>query len=232
MEYKYKIAEAFDSVEGEGKRSGMPTSFVRLSGCNLRCSYCDTSFALSDEEYWLMSTDEILSRLNRNFMRVTLTGGEPLITPDVEELVQAMVSEGFEVNIETNGSINIRTFLGRLPQVAHAHAKGRLFLTIDYKLPTSGHCDDMIFSNYMGLTPWDVIKFVVGNQEDISEMLSLLRRIQQHYIVMPQIFIGAVYDGFHYKELAKVILNDPLLKDAHLQLQIHKIIWGPEVRGV
>ena len=102
-----KIVEIFDSIDGEGIRTGQPATFIRLAGCNLRCSYCDTAYALFGEDepcvYEEMTVDEVVKKVNPNYRRVTLTGGEPLISPEAAELVTRLIENGVEVNIETNG---------------------------------------------------------------------------------------------------------------------------------
>jgi len=227
---KYKIVEIFDSIDGEGKRTGLPVSFIRLAGCNLRCSYCDTLYALFGEaepcEYTPMDQEEILEQINSRFMRVTLTGGEPLLSPGIEDLVQALLDKGYEINIETNGAVDICEFLNRIKP------RENLFFTIDYKLPTSGMLDKMIWQNFLHLTHEDVIKFVVGSKEDVVCMLDVVQKLKSAYTRMPQIYIGAVYGAFGMKELVELIMSEPLLSDAHFQIQLHKIVWNPDERGV
>lgn len=229
----YKVVEIFDSIEGEGKRAGLPATFIRLAGCNLRCSYCDTPYALFDEpelcEYEKMTINDILKKLNRNYKRVTLTGGEPLISKDIDKLVSALLSEKFEINIETNGAVDISEFLEGIDM---DYGEGLLFFTIDYKLVSSGSMDKMIFKNFTELKPWDVIKFVVGSSEDVNRMVDLMQTIKPLYTVMPCVFVGAVYEVYDLEKLVKAVLKTPVLCDARLQLQLHKIIWAADARGV
>ena len=225
-----KIVEIFDSIDGEGIRTGQPATFIRLAGCNLRCSYCDTAYALFGEDepcvYEEMTVDEVVNKVNPNYRRVTLTGGEPLISPEAAGLVTRLIENGVEVNIETNGAVDIAEFLKSVPD------SDRLFFTIDYKLPSSGVCDKMIWRNFENLRTRDVIKFVVGSDEDVSEMKSVMNRITPLYETMPHIFVGAVYGKFDAQKLVNIILSEPLLKDARFQVQLHKIIWDPNERGV
>ena len=221
---KYKVVEIFDSIDGEGIRTGLPVSFIRLAGCNLRCSYCDTLYALFGEAeecvYEEMTAEEIIEKLK--FKRVTLTGGEPLIANGVNELVSIMAEKGFEVNIETNGAADI----GIIKQ------RENVFFTIDYKLPSSGMEDKMLWDNFLNLRECDVVKFVVGSDEDVDVMISVVRKMREHYKVMPNIFAGAVYGSFDNKRLVDVIINTPELCDTRIQVQLHKIIWQPDERGV
>ena len=227
----FKVVEIFDSIDGEGKRAGMPVSFVRLAGCNLRCGYCDTSYALFGESepcsYTNMSADEILSSINPAYRRVTLTGGEPLIHPHVSQLVDLMCENGCEVNIETNGAVDINAFADT---ISH---RGSVFFTIDFKAPSSGESDKMIFSNYTALCGRDVIKFVVSDSADIDACKELLTRIAPFYKDSPPlIYIGTVYGKMDNAELCGIILREPLFKDAHMQLQLQKYIWPPDKKGV
>lgn len=124
-----KVIEIFDSIDGEGIRTGQCATFIRLAGCNLRCSYCDTVYSLFGEEtpceYTEMTVDEIISKVNMTYKRVTLTGGEPLVHTDSAELVSKLTEIGCDVNIETNGAVDIVDFLGKVPK------SDNLFFTID-----------------------------------------------------------------------------------------------------
>ncbi len=226
----YKVVEIFDSIEGEGKRTGRPATFIRLAGCNLRCSYCDTLYALFGEKeeckFTEMSIDEILSRPMKRC--VTITGGEPLIACGIAELANELLMAGHEINIETNGAVDIMPFM----QDLQIHEEDALFFTIDYKLPSSGECDKMLLSNFESLMPQDVVKFVVGTDEDFDKMLEVVRKLKALYQVMPSIYIGAVYGMYDIKKLTEKIVAEPILEDANLQLQLHKIIWDPDERGV
>ncbi len=226
----YKVVEIFDSIEGEGKRVGRPATFIRLAGCNLRCSYCDTAYALFGEKeeckYTQMSLDDILNRKMKKC--VTITGGEPLIADGIVTLANELLSAGHEINIETNGAADIMAFMQEL----QIHDEDALFFTIDYKLPSSGAMEKMLWSNFESLMPQDVVKFVVGTDEDFEKMLEIVGRLKTLYEVMPNIYVGAVYGMYDVKKLTEKIVAEPLLEDANLQLQIHKIIWNPDERGV
>ena len=227
---EYKVVETFDSIDGEGVRTGQPVSFIRLAGCNLRCSYCDTLYALFGEadpcSYETLPLEAVLARVNPAFGRVTLTGGEPLISPGAAELVSALSQKGYEVNIETNGAVDITAFLSACTHTAH------VFFTIDYKLPSSGMEDRMHLPNFAHLRERDVLKFVVGSEKDATRMLEVLQAISPLYKKMPHLYVGAVYGRFPAEQLAELLLKEPLLKDAHLQVQLHKLIWDPDKRGV
>lgn len=213
---KYKVVEIFDSIDGEGKRSGQPVSFVRLAGCNLRCSYCDTLYSLFGEEhpceYSEMTADEILKNVNENYKRITLTGGEPLISGGINNLINLFAKNGYEVNIETNGACDISPYV----------TSENVFVTIDYKLPSSGMTDKMLLANYSLLRKKDVLKFVVGSDEDASYMIDVIRKIKKDE--MPQIYVGAVYGAYDNEKLTELVMNTPELFDAKIQIQLHKYI--------
>ncbi len=215
---KYKVVEIFDSIDGEGKRTGQPVSFVRLAGCNLRCSYCDTLYALFNEEkpceYKEMTAEEIFEKVNQNYRRITLTGGEPLIAEGVKDLIKLFSDRGFEVNIETNGACDTEKF-----DVAE-----NVFFTIDYKLLSSGMSDKMLWKNYLSLKPRDVIKFVVGSDEDAAQMIDIMGKLKKYYEEMPNVFVGAVYGKYDIKKLVDLIMKNPELSDAKVQIQLHKYI--------
>ena len=224
----FSVIEIFDSLEGEGKRAGLPASFVRLPGCNLRCSYCDTAHAW--EGGTPMTVDEIIARLNPCYKRVTLTGGEPLLAEGAAMLVDRMLDAGYEVNIETNGSVDGAAFRAQVGDDTD------MFYTIDYKLPSSGEQTQMLEYHFFRLKKEDVLKFVVGSQEDVHAMLDFMAQISHAYtsvdIPQPLVYIGAVHGQYALSDLAEVIKQAPLLKNARLQLQYHKIIWGADRQGV
>jgi len=217
----FKVVEIFDSIEGEGKRAGALATFIRLAECNLRCSFCDTtySFGESADAYQIMTLEEILTRVNPRFSFVTLTGGEPLLAPHVDRLINRL-AENYQVNIETNGSVDITPFIDITRNV---------FFTIDYKLPSSGMTDKMRLENYEKLALHDVLKFVVGDDNDLQHMINFLKQLK---VSVPRIYIGAVYNNYPLQKIVAAMLKNPILVDANLQLQFHKIIWNPEERGV
>lgn len=223
-----KVVEIFDSIEGEGKRAGQTATFIRFAGCNLRCSYCDTTYALFGEKeecvYTEMSIEEILEKVNPDWKRVTLTGGEPLIQKEIDTLIDALCDMGCEVNIETNGTVNTK----------HYTSNPNVFVTIDYKLPSSGECEKMDINNFTALGKNDVIKFVVGSSEDIDCMENIVARLKCIYppSKLPIMYTGAVFGEIDMQCLVEKIVNSKILKDVIFQLQIHKFVWNPEERGV
>lgn len=225
-----KVIEIFNSIDGEGLRTGQPCTFIRLAGCNLRCSYCDTLYALFGEdepfEYTEMTVDEILDKVCPRYKRVTLTGGEPLIHKDADRLVDALLRHGYEVNIETNGAVDTADFRNKVYQ------SDKLFFTIDYKLPSSGMEDKMLFENFLTLRKHDVIKFVVGSDEDLNKMREIMKRIVPFYDQMPHVFAGVVFGQFEPLKLVNAIIDEDIFKDVRYQIQLHKVIWDPNQKGV
>lgn len=226
-----QISEIFDSIDGEGIRAGELCTFIRVFGCNLRCSYCDSMYAVeakySDAAPREMGVNEILSRVNRHFKRVTLTGGEPLLFPESIKLVNRLCEMGYEVNIETNGSCDIVAFRDLIEDSEN------LFFTVDFKLPSSGAMYDMRLSNFDNLLPNDVLKLVIGSEEDMDVAMSLAQRVVEKYgKKAPHIFVGVVFGSFELSDVIDEFMKDPLLKDVRFQIQMHKVIWDPDARGV
>ncbi|MCC8141737.1 MAG: putative 7-carboxy-7-deazaguanine synthase QueE [Lachnospiraceae bacterium] len=220
---KYKVAELFESVNGEGPRSGQLAVFVRMQGCNLACSYCDTKWANEkDAVFQWMSTEEITDEIRRLRIRnVTLTGGEPLMQEDIEELLIALTKDPWlRVEVETNGSIKLESFAGIADTIS---------FNMDYKLPGSGMEHRMLPKNLDVLTAKDTVKFVVQDQTDLAFCLSL---IADHDLTERcRVFLSPVYGGIEPEEIVE-FMKEHCLNDVTLQLQIHKIIWDSETRGV
>lgn len=226
-----QISEIFDSIDGEGIRAGQLCTFIRVFGCNLRCSYCDSMYAVdagfTDVPPKEMDVNEIMAHVNTNYRRVTLTGGEPLLFPDSVRLVNKLCDNGYEVNIETNGSCDIAGFRSLISR------KENLFFTIDFKLPSSGEMYSMRLSNYDNLEQRDVLKFVIGSEEDADTAAAFAKDIVKKYgDRSPYIFAGVVFGSYDLKDVIEKYSADPQLKDVRFQIQMHKIIWDPDARGV
>lgn len=211
-----RVVEIFKSIEGEGVRAGFPAIFIRLEGCNLRCSYCDTKYSYEDASFEELSVEEVVQCVEKlDCYRVTLTGGEPLIHDDIMELVSRLVESGHEVNIETNGSIDVYPY---------TYIKN-VIITMDYKCPVSGMQDKMLLSNLKFLRPTDVLKFVVGSKEDLDICFSIKDNTEA------QIFISPVFGKIEPKEIVEYMLRHNMW-NCRIQLQLHKFIWDPNERGV
>lgn len=206
------VNEIFTSIEGEGKRAGELAAFIRLTGCNLRCTYCDTAYAF--EEGREMTVQEILAQVGEACGKVTLTGGEPLCQ-NVHELLHALGAH--EVNIETNGSVDLE------PYRKYDH----VFFTVDYKSPSSGMEKSMLAKNFGSLRTRDVLKFVVGSREDLEAAQAVCRQYKPDC----HIFVSPVYGEIEPADIV-AFMKENLLMDWRLQLQLHKYIWDPRERGV
>lgn len=219
-EPEFNVVEIFDSIDGEGKRTGELATFIRLAGCNLRCSYCDTPYGLEFNQGTSMKISDIILKCkefdNKN---ITLTGGEPLARLWINELINSLVSNGFEVNIETNGSIP----LYNAPRLRN------VFYTMDYKCPSSGVESHMELKNLEVLDEEDVLKFVVGNELDLSNCKYIL----QNHNIKAQVYISPVFGKIEPVEIVNYMkTHRKLFKNARVQVQLHKIIWNPDERGV
>ena len=221
MENKYKVNEIFLSIDGEGYRTGLPVVFIRLYGCNLNCSYCDTRYSCEQQEYKEMSLYDILVEvLSYGVPRVTLTGGEPLIHPGVKDLIVSLVANDIEVNIETNGAVDLDEFI-------EFKYNSKVVFTMDYKCKSSGMEDKMILSNLEFLQPKDVIKFVVSNYNEMEKMEYILESSK----CKAQPYVSPVFGAIEPSELVEYVLENKL-NNVKVQVQLHKIIWNPNMRGV
>jgi len=214
----YKVIEIFDSIEGEGRRSGLCATFIRLANCNLRCNWCDTPHAVAGTNFDKLSLADIINRVNTSFNRVTLTGGEPLLSKNIEPLITALSDKNIEVNIETNGSVDVAPFR-KSPNV---------FFSIDYKLASSGVSQKMLWKNFTSLTRHDVVKFVVASEHDLEQMQLVVMRLIRRYKLakspMPKLYATTVSNLFSPSALVEKVITTPLLKNVHVYTQLHKVI--------
>lgn len=210
MSDELKVNEIFYSIDGEGERSGYPAIFIRLTGCNLRCSYCDTTYAFDEGEN--MSIDAIISEIKLfNCKRITLTGGEPLMQENAVKLLKKLKKEKYDVIVETNGAVDITE--------AQKYAK----ICMDWKTPSSKMRGRMDFNNLYRLRKKDVLKIVMNNN-DIEYVQNL---IDNPYIKAP-IYVSPIFGEIELPILAEFAKEN----DVRMQLQIHKYIWDVNKRGV
>lgn len=207
------INEIFLSIQGEGRTMGLPTVFVRLSGCNLDCRWCDTRYA--EEGGSEMSVDEVMAGVKGYRTRhVCLTGGEPLWHDETPELITRLLEEGLQVSLETNGSLSIAD----LPD------HPGLMISMDYKCPSSGMEGRMLLDNLKHLRPKDQLKFVVADKEDLETAEELLRKFRPD---CPAILTPV--GGLTLAPVVEFVMNHRL--EVRVLPQLHKLIWG-ERRGV
>ncbi|MFC1483752.1 radical SAM protein [Candidatus Neomarinimicrobiota bacterium] len=213
-----KVNEIFYSLQGESTHAGRPCVFVRLTGCNLRCTYCDTEYAFHEGRN--MSIDDILAEVRSYDCRlVEVTGGEPLMQPESIELMVRLVAEGYEVMLETGGSL----------PVDKVHPE--VIKIIDFKTPSSGMAEKNLWSILDHLAPHDEIKFVIGDRKDFEWACT---KVAEHDLARDHhVLFSPVHEDLSPVLLAEWLLNNPLQKGrVRLQFQLHKQIWGPEARGV
>lgn len=217
-----KLAERFISINGEGQAAGELAVFLRFAGCNLRCSYCDTAWAnAADTPAEEISPEQLCAYVQETGIRnVTLTGGEPLLQPDMDKLITGLGSMGCRVEIETNGSIPIAAFAALTP---------RPCFTLDYKLPGSGMEAHMLTENYALLNRQDTVKFVSGSLHDLQRMQEIVQRFS--LTEKCKVYISPVYGTLEPADIA-AWMKQERLNGVRLQLQLHKYIWSPDTRGV
>lgn len=226
-----KIVEIFRSIEGEGIRAGKLCTFVRSFGCNLRCSYCDSMYANEGTDYTEMSLEDIVEKCKELGTKcVTLTGGEPLIQPQIIDLIVLLIQSGFEINIETNGSVNISRVRAEVFRRGVEYLNN-LFFTVDYKSPSSLMEDRMLMDNFIHDTrSLDVVKFVCGSDEDLQCMKDVVLQMRQ-YGSAANIFVSPVFGQIELPKIVNFLVEHDL-QEVRMQLQMHKIIWDPDTKGV
>jgi 7-carboxy-7-deazaguanine synthase len=207
-----KVNEIFKSIQGESTYAGVPCTFVRLAGCNLRCTYCDTNYAYYHGKE--LSDEEIISKIEEYSVKcVEFTGGEPLLQEETPPLLKTLLDRGYNVLVETNGSICI----GCLDK--------RLTIIMDIKTPKSGMSERMNFKNLEFLKGTDEIKFVLMDESDYIWAKDLI--VNNNLIdKFKNILMSPAYGILSPKSLVSWILRDNL--PVRLQLQIHKYVWSPE----
>jgi len=223
------IAEIFKSIQGEGTRAGLPCIFVRLTGCNLRCLWCDTEYAFYGGTKFTL--DEILGKVGAlagdgvsRISLVEITGGEPLLQPETPRLAEKLLAANYTVMIETSGE----RFIGTLPR--------EVIKIVDVKCPDSGQADTFHQENLVALSPSDEVKFVIASRRDYDFARDFTSRHQLSAHVREVLFSPVFPDpegrwpGLNAQDLAEWIPADGL--PVRLSLQLHKFIWDPATKGV
>lgn len=243
-----KVSEIFSSIEGEGIRAGYIATFIRLIGCNLRCSYCDSMYAVEPKgtDYRILTIEEIVNTCKAigNY-RVTLTGGEPLLNQEKSmKLIDKLLENEFSINIETNGAIDLQDYYKR-------YIHDDVLFTIDYKGKSSGQNKFNIITNYFPvMNPYFkhmdfykereleilnntiVIKFVVGNLEDLQEMKEFIHKYRTDKSNdLAGIFVSPVFGKIDPETIVNFLKKEKL-QEVRIQLQLHKFIWNSMKRGV
>jgi 7-carboxy-7-deazaguanine synthase len=210
-----KVCEIFSSIQGESSFAGIPCTFIRLTGCNLRCSYCDTSYAYYEGQE--LTVDEIIREVQRTGINlVEITGGEPLLQDEAHLLIKRLIDEGYKVLVETNGSQDIKQI------------DKKAIVILDIKTPGSGTSKEMDFSNLDYIKSSDEIKFVITNREDYEWSKDII----QKYKLMERckLLLSPAFGTLPPENLAKWIIGDKL--KIRFNLQLHKYIFSSEQRGI
>ena len=208
-----KIHEIFYSLQGESTRVGLPTVFVRLTGCPMRCVYCDTAYAFSGGSN--METADILAKIAEYGTKyVTVTGGEPLAQKECMVLLKALCDAGYNVSLETGGVVDI------------GPVDSRVSVILDIKTPDSGELKNYLWENLTHLKKTDEVKFVLCSRADYDWAKQIL--VQYHLVEKCSVLFSPVYSQINPTDLANWVLADQL--PVRMQLQLHKILWG-EVPG-
>lgn len=206
-----RVNEVFHSIQGESTRVGLPTVFVRLTGCPLRCAWCDSEYAFSGGES--LSVDEVLARVAQFGCRqVCVTGGEPLAQKDSLALLQALCSAGYDVSLETSGALDVAAVDARVSRI------------MDIKAPGSGESGKNRWENLRALGAHDEIKCVLASREDYEWAKAVLA--ERHLTDICPVLFSPVQGQLDPAQLAEWILRDRL--PVRFQLQLHKILWGNE----
>ncbi|MEW5843664.1 MAG: radical SAM protein [Bacteroidota bacterium] len=210
-----KINEIYRSIQGESSKAGLPCVFVRLTYCNLRCSYCDTEYAFYDGKD--MSVEEIISEVKKYDCKlIEITGGEPLFQDESIELMKRLCDEGFDVMLETGGSLPIKDI------------DKRVMIILDLKCPSSKMMKKNLYENLDFIKPTDEIKFVIGTREDYDWTKDILKKYELEKKC--SILLSVVFGALEPAKLVEWMLEDNL--KVRFQLQMHKFIWEPTAKGV
>lgn len=216
-----RITEVFHSIQGESTWAGLPCTFIRITGCPLRCTWCDTTYSFQGgERRTLTSLVEEAESIGTRL--VEITGGEPLVHANAFELIRMLLDRDFTVLIETSGAVDIA------PRDPRAH------VIMDLKCPGSGEVERNMWSNLEHLTSLDEVKFVVADRTDYEWAREVIKTQELDTRVadgsLRALLISPVHDAVDLQELSEWILEDRL--PVRLQLQLHKFIWSPETMGV
>lgn len=208
-----RVSEIFFSIQGESTYTGLPCVFIRLAGCNLRCTWCDTTYTQVSEQGEDFSIEQVISEVRKfNCRLAEITGGEPMLQKETPMLINRLLKLGYETLLETNGSINLEPINANAIKI------------LDVKCPSSGHDGSFLMDNLKFITFQDEVKFVIADRKDYEFALEFLERCIKGKTT--KILFAPAHPLIASQELAKWILADGLT--VRLQIQIHKFIWGEE----
>jgi 7-carboxy-7-deazaguanine synthase len=210
-----KVNEIYYSIQGESSKAGLPCVFVRLTYCNLRCSYCDTEYAFYEGKE--MTIETVIDKIKKYDCRlVELTGGEPLVQKESIDLMKMLCDKGFDVMLETGGSLPIQ------------EVDKRVMIIMDLKCPSSKMVNKNLYLNLDHIKTTDEIKFVIGSREDYDWVKEVIAKY--HVADKCEILFSVVFGTLEPVKLVEWILEDKL--KVRYQLQMHKFIWEPNAKGV
>ena len=205
-----KINEIFHSIQGEGATMGIPTVFVRFTGCNLDCIWCDTEYAKTEGKKY--SIGQIVAEVNKfKCNQVCITGGEPMCQSETPRLINELLATGYLVTLETNGSINLEEL----------ECSPLLMISMDIKCPSSGQSEKMDFSNIELMGPTDQLKFIITDRNDYDYAKDIMKEYEPRCVI-----IMTPVDGTDLEKLTEWVLKDRI--DVRVLPQLHKIIWGDQ----
>ena len=210
-ESRLRISEIFYSLQGESSFVGLPTVFIRLTGCPLRCGYCDTAYAFTGGQ-WMQVADILQQIKQYNATTVCVTGGEPLAQRSCGELLRLLSDEGYQVSIETSGSLDI------------SQVDSRVIRIMDIKTPGSGEESKNKYDNIQYLTQKDEVKFVLCDRDDYDWSKGIINKFK--LLEKSQVLFSPVHEGISPADLADWIIADQL--NVRFQFQLHKFLWNDE----
>lgn len=209
-----RITEIYYSIQGEGTKAGLPCIFIRLTGCNLRCTWCDTEYGYSGGTD--MTHGDIIAEIQKyDCSLVEITGGEPLMQDETPVLVDLLLEKEYTVMVETAGSLDISVLSENVIRI------------VDMKCPGSGMSEKNDYQNLQRLTDIDELKFVIADKKDFDWSCDLIKK---HKLHNREVIFSPVYDDLNLTDLADWILKSNL--NIRMQIQLHKYIWGPDKTGV
>ena len=238
---KVRLLEYFYSIDGETKRSGELVWFIRVTQCNLACRWCDTNYCHWEQGYDI-DIDELVDKIEKtnSCKKVTLTGGEPLIHKNITKLILRLLEDGFNLNIETNGSVNPYKILDK--KIFGKYRKnGQLWFSLDYKCKYSGMQDKMISGRSAAyvLGNYDCYKFVVANEEDLNDAYHRIKLIERYYRErkVPEVkrctyYLSPCFGEIELPKIIDFMKEKNLIKRVKFQIQAHKVVWDFNQRGV
>lgn len=210
-----KINEIFKGIQGESTYAGFPCVFIRLTGCNLRCNYCDTAYAYEEGKDFLV--DDLLNEIGKfNCNLVEVTGGEPLLQKNTLLLFDLLISKNYFVLLETNGTMSFK------------NVNPSIIKIMDIKCPDSGFSDKIYWNNLNYLSSKDQIKFVISSKDDFNWTIKVIKKKSLDKLC--NVLLSPNHNKLKSRDLAKWILSENL--NVRLQLQLHKYIWGTSAKGV